>query len=133
RGLHGTLSHSNGVIEVEVGGSHARDKPRSAGEGHVLNCPLNENQDATLELNDVSEVNKGPNHPRWPSPKMHTENVGHRGRPPDDCKVSFVEVAKWRRPRFTSYLPPNRFRRVGPSLHGYLGDPLQRVAMFFDR
>src|SRR5579862_4837715 len=132
RGLDGTLS-GNSMIEVEVGGGDTGNEARSAAESHVLDGPLNENQDAALELDDVCEVNKSPYQPGRQAPKMYAENVGHRGCTSDDCNISFVEVIERCWLWFTFYFPNDRLRGVGPSLHGYLGHTLQGLPMFVDR
>src|SRR5258708_1519726 len=63
RGRNGAASSGHFSIEVEIGGSQASNKSRSATEGQILNCPLNENQDPALKLHDVSKVDEGPNQP----------------------------------------------------------------------
>src|SRR5215831_15788989 len=129
RGFDGTFSRSNRMIEVEVRRGHAGDETRSAAESHVLKSPLNENQDAALALDNVRQVDERPHQPRRQTPKMYAENVGHRGRPSNDGKISFVEVIERSWLRFTFYFPHDRLCRVGSSLHGYLCHPLQRLAV----
>src|ERR1700751_2069855 len=80
RGLDSIVS-TNGMIEVEIGGGHAGNEPRSTTEGQILDCPLNKNQDPTLKFDDVHQVYKSPYQPRRQPPEMHAENVGHRRRP----------------------------------------------------
>jgi hypothetical protein len=52
------------AVEVEVGWSIAGDQPCTATECQILYCPLNENENATLERNQIGYMDKSPNQPR---------------------------------------------------------------------
>src|SRR5258708_37012706 len=109
--------------EIEIRGSAAGDQPRTAIERQILYRPLNENENATLERNQISYMDKSPNQPRQEPRNVKTENVCHRGRPSNHCQRPFVEVTKrWKLP-VTLYFSQDRLCYIGSSLHGDLGAP----------
>jgi hypothetical protein len=52
------------AVEVEVSWSAAGDQPCTATECQILYRPLNENENATLERNQIRYMDKSPNQPR---------------------------------------------------------------------
>lgn len=61
--LTSPVSAGNLSVEVEIGRRSAGDKSSSTTKGHILNCPLHEDDDAALELNYVHEMDKRPDKP----------------------------------------------------------------------
>src|ERR1700751_5691224 len=80
------------AVEVEVGWSAAGDQPRTATEGQILYRPLDENENATLERNQICYMDKSPNQPRYEPGNVNTENIGHRRCPSNHRQRPFVEV-----------------------------------------
>src|SRR5258706_10802389 len=52
------------AVEVEVGWSPASYQPCASTECQILYRPLNENENATLERNQIGYMDKSPNQPR---------------------------------------------------------------------
>src|SRR6185369_716579 len=128
----GAAASGNGMVEVDISRGGTGNEPRSAAEGHVLDCPLHENYEPALELDDVHKVDEGPHDPRRQAPEVHAENVGHCGGASDNCEVSFIEVAERCWLWFTFHFPRDGFRGVSSALHRHLRNPLQRLAVRVD-
>jgi|SRR5882724_6799229 len=60
---------------------------------------------------------------------MHSEDVGHRGGPSNDCKISFIEILEGLLLRFAPYLPHNRLRGIRALLHRNLRNARQRLSI----
>src|SRR5882762_4261050 len=119
--------------EIEIRGNAAGDQPCTATECQILYRPLNENENATLERNQIGYMDKSPNQPRYEPRNVKTENVRHCGRASNHCERPFVEVTKrWKVP-MAFYFSQDRFCCIGPSLHGDLGHSRQRFSFFIRR
>src|SRR5258708_39118453 len=80
--------------EIEIRGSAAGDQPRTAVECQILYRPLNENENATLERNQIGYMDKSPNQPGQDTRNVKTENVRHCARASNHCQIPFGEVTK---------------------------------------
>src|SRR5229473_3167849 len=81
-------------LQIAFGG--AGNQARAAAKREIFESPLNKDEHATLELDDIHQVNEQPDEPRGPAPKMKAKNISNRGGAPDDRHVTFVEVAERR-------------------------------------
>src|ERR1700757_2236310 len=79
--------------------SVACDQARATAEGEIEETPLDENENAALELDDVHEVDKKPDEPGRETRDVEAENIGDSSSAADDSHVPFVEVAKRGRSR----------------------------------
>src|SRR6202142_4699275 len=61
---------------------------------------------------------------------MKTENVRHCGPTSNHCQRPFVEVTKGWKLSLPLYFSQDRLCCIGPSLHGDLGHPRQRLSFF---
>ena len=83
---------SNLLIEIEISSRGTSDQSCSTIEGEVLDRPLDENQNATLELDEVHEMNECPDDPREKTRNMGAEDIRHRRPSADDGHVSLIEI-----------------------------------------
>ena len=83
-----------------VGDGGAGDEASATAEGDVLEAPLDEYENAALELNDVHEMDEKPDEPSGKTGNVKAEDVGDSGRAPDDSHIAFVEVMEARRRSF---------------------------------
>src|SRR6266566_993970 len=128
-----TLDFREFLREIEIRGSAAGDQPRTATECQILYCPLNENENATLERNQIGYMDESPNQPRQEPRNVKTENIGHRRCSSNHCQRPFVEVTKgWQLP-LPLYFSQDRLCYIGSSLHGDLGHSRQRFSSFIHR
>src|ERR1700757_2773286 len=121
------------AVEVEVGWSAAGDQPRTATEGQILYRPLDENENAPLERNQISYMDKSPTQPRYEPGNVNTENIGHRRCPSNHRQRPFVEVAKGLLLPLPLYFSQDRLGCIGTSLHGNLSHSRQRFSFFIHR
>src|SRR5260370_2290549 len=128
-----TLGFREFFREIEIRGSDAGDQPCTATECQILYCPLNENENATLERNQIGYMDKSPNQPGQEPRNVKTENVRHCGCASNHRQRPFVEVTKgWKLP-LTLYFSQDRLTCIGSSLHGDLGHSGQRFSSFIHR
>src|SRR5690349_25176919 len=80
------------LVEVEIGRGGTGNQSGPEAEREILDGPLDEDRDATAELNKVGEVDERPDEPGGESGEMQTEGVGHRGGPADDGQLALVEI-----------------------------------------
>jgi len=111
-----------------VGDGRAGDEAGAAAEGEILEAPLDENENAALELNDVDEMDEEPNKPGGKTGNVNAENAGDGGGAADDGHVAFVEVVEtcWR--RFSGEARGYDFGGEAAALDGDLSDAGKRRA-----
>src|ERR1700738_1895111 len=80
---------------LDVAFGRTGNEARTAAKGQIFKSPLHEDQHATLKLDDVHQVNKQPDEPGRPAPKIKPKNVGNGRGASDDRHVALVEVPKW--------------------------------------
>ena len=112
-----------------VGDSGAGDEAGAAAEGQILEAPLDEDENAALELNDVDEVDKEPDKPGGKTEKVNAENVGNGSGAADDGHVAFVEVMEARGKSFTGQARGDNFCGEAAPLNGDLGDARKGLAI----
>ncbi len=66
------------LVEVEVSSCGSGDEPCPATESEVLDCPLDKNQNAALELDDIHQMDERPYDPSRQSRQMHAKSISHR-------------------------------------------------------
>jgi hypothetical protein len=86
------LFGSHLFIEVEISYRGTRNQSRSTIERQVLNRPLGENQDTTLELDEIHQMNECPDEPSRKPRNMEPEDVRHRMPPANDGHIPFVKI-----------------------------------------
>ena len=118
-----------GLVE-RVGDGGAGDEAGAAAEGEVLKTPLDEDENAALEFDDVHQVNEQPNKPGGKTGNVNAENVGDRGGAADDGHVSLVEVMEARRRSFTGEARSDYFSGEAATLDGDLSDTGKGLAVF---
>src|ERR1700681_1926675 len=69
------------LVEVEVGSWGSGDEPCPATEGEILECPLDKNTTAALELDYIHKMDERPYEPRRQSRDVHPQGISHC-RPP---------------------------------------------------
>src|SRR6266851_2084874 len=104
-------------IEVEVSGCGSGNEPRPTTESEILYRPLNENQNAALELDYVRQMDECPYQPSWESRQVDAESVGDRRPPADHGQTAFIEILEVLLLRFSLELPRNRLRSIRSLLH----------------
>src|SRR5258705_4894480 len=119
------MGRSNFPIEIEISSRGTGNQSRPAIESQVLDRPLDENQNAALELDEVHQMDECPDEPSRKTRNMDTEDVRHRMPPANDGHVAFVEIFERRQVLCALYFPRNRLRGVGSLLHGHLSDARQ--------
>jgi hypothetical protein len=77
-----------------IRGGFAGDQARAAAEREVFESPLNEDEHATLKLDDVNEVDKEPDQPGGQAGDVEPENVGDRSGSANHGHVAFIEIVK---------------------------------------
>src|SRR5216684_4140864 len=118
------------LIELEIRGGFAGDEPRASIEGQILNRPPDEDHEAALELDDVHQVDEGPDQPGQQSGNANfSEEVGDGGGPADHRHVPLVEVLEGRGRLLSSHPARGDFPGVRPLLHGHLGNTGQGLAV----
>jgi hypothetical protein len=113
--------------------SVAGDQARATAEGEIEETPLDENENAALELDDVHEVDKKPDEPGRETRDVEAENIGDGSSAADDRHVPFVEVAKRRRSRLARKSSQDDLSSVVTPLNGNLGDAGEWLAFFVER
>jgi hypothetical protein len=104
-----------------VGVEFAGDQAGAAAEGKVKEAPLDQDEDAALEFNDVDEVDEEPDEPGDETGHVDAENVGDGGGAADDGHVAFVEIFEgWKSAAGEASL--DKFCGVAAALNGDLGD-----------
>ena len=120
-------------VEVEVRGNDAGDQSRTAIECQVLDGPLDKNQNPALERDQIHQVNKGPDQPRGQPGETKTEHIGHSSGAANHGKRSLVEIVKRTKVRPGVHFPQDGFCCVRSTLHGYLCQSGQGVAVRVSR
>src|SRR6266849_7487383 len=87
---------TRGGLCFQVAFGRAGNQARAAAKRQILESPLHKDEHATLELDDIHQVNEQPDEPRRPAPKMKAKNISNRGGAADDRHVTFVEVTERR-------------------------------------
>src|SRR5208283_5706882 len=118
-----------GLVE-RVGDGGAGDEAGAAAEGEVLETPLDEDEDAALELHDVHQVNEQPDKPGGETGNVNAENVGDGGGASDDGHVSLVEVMEARRRCFAGQARGDDFCGETAALDGDLSDTGKGLIFF---
>jgi hypothetical protein len=111
----------------------AGDEPSATIEGEILEAPLNEDQDAILEFDNVDEVNEEPDQPRGKTGEMQTEDIGDSRGATNDRHVSFVDIVEARGRRFASEPRVYDFGSKAAALNGDLGDAGEGTAILILR
>src|SRR5258707_8824862 len=107
-----------------VGREFAGDQAGAAAKGEIEEAPLDEDDDAALEFDDVDQVDEEPDEPGDEAGDVNAENVGDGGGAADDGHVALVEIFEWRESA-TGEARFDEFGGVFPSLDGDLGDARQ--------
>src|SRR5258707_7726186 len=110
-----------------VGREFAGDQAGAAAKGEIEEAPLDEDDDAALEFDDVDQVDEEPDAPGDEAGDVNAENVGDGGGAADDGHVALVEIFEWRESA-TGEAGFDEFGGVFPSLDGDLGDAGEWVA-----
>ena len=113
-----------------IGDGGAGDEAGAAAEGEVLEAPLDEDENAALELNDVDEVDEEPDKPGGKTGNVNAEDVGDSGGASDDGHVAFVEVVETCRRRFSGEAGGNDFGGEAAALDGDLRDAGEGLVFF---
>src|SRR6266853_6976912 len=92
-------------VEVEVSSCGSGDEPCPATEGEILDCPLDKNQNAALELDDIHQMDERPYDPSRHSRHVDAESVGDRGPPADHGQTTLIEILEVPLLRFSLYSP----------------------------
>ena len=127
------------LVHIEVGGwgegvgdGFAGDEAGAAAEGEVLETPLDENLNATLELNDVHQMDEEPDEPGEKTGDVQTENIGDGSGATNDGHVSFVEIMEGRNVLFSFQPGLDGFCGVASALNGNLSDAGERLAVLVE-
>src|SRR6266404_304568 len=88
---------SGAALRGRICRSFAGDQARATAEGQVFESPLNENDDATLKLHNVNQVNEEPHQPGEQAGDVDAENICNRGRASDYRHLALIEIMKCRR------------------------------------
>ena len=110
-----------------VAGGFAGDEAGAAIESEVEKAPLDEDDDAALEFDDVDEVDEEPKAPGNEAGNVDPKNVGDGGGAPDYGHVAFVEIFEGRKSA-ASEAGFDEFAGVFSALDGDLGDAGERIA-----
>src|SRR5260370_4150966 len=78
------------LVEVEVGSCGSRDEPRPATESEILDCPLDKNQNAALELDYIHQMDERPYKPGRQSRHMHAKAISPAAPPPNNPQLAFI-------------------------------------------
>jgi hypothetical protein len=78
------LFGSHLFIEVEISYRGTGNQSRSTVERQVLDRPLDENQYAALELDEVHQIDERPDEPSQKARNMEAEDIRHRSPLADD-------------------------------------------------
>src|SRR6266481_2742410 len=78
-------------VEVEVSSCGSSNEPCPATEGEILDCPLDKNQNAALELDYIHQMDERPYKPGRQSRHMHAKGISHRRPPANDGETAFIE------------------------------------------
>src|SRR5712675_728759 len=87
-------------VEVEVSSCGSGDEPCPATEGEILDCPLDKNQNAALELDYIHQMDERPYEPGGQSRQMHANGISHRRPPANNREPAFIEILEVRLIRF---------------------------------
>src|SRR6266852_9629940 len=85
-------------VEVEISRRRAGDQSCATAESQILDGPLNKNQDTTLKLDNIHQVDERPDQPGRQAGNLQAEDVGHSRRPPNDRQISLIEILESLRP-----------------------------------
>ena len=110
-----------------VGVEFAGDEAGGAVEGEIEKAPLDEDEDAALEFDDVNEVDEKPEAPGDEAGNVDSENIGDGGGAADDGHVAFVEILEGRKSA-ASEAGFDEFGSITAALDGDLGDARERIA-----
>lgn len=113
-----------------IGDGGPGNEAGAAAEGEVLEAPLDEDENAALELDDVDEVDEKPDKPGGKTGNVNAENVGDGGGASDDGHFAFVEVMEARRRSFTCKTRGDDFCGEAAALDGDLGDAGEGLVFF---
>jgi hypothetical protein len=119
--LHG------GLRSGLVGGGFAGDEAGAAAEREVEKTPLDEDDDAALEFDDVDEVDEDPQAPGGEAGNVNAENVGDGGGAADDSHIALVEIFEGRESA-AGEAGLDEFASVFSALDGDLGNAGERIA-----
>jgi len=112
-----------------IGDGGAGDEAGAAAEGQILEAPLDEDENAALEFDDVDEVDEQPDKPGRKAGNVNAENVGDSGGAADDGHFAFVEVTETRGRSFTRKTRSDDFGGEAAALDGDLSDAGKRRAL----
>lgn len=102
-------------------GEFAGDQAGATVERKIEEAPLDEDNNAALELDDVDEVNEEPDEPGNEAGDVDPENVGDCGSPADDGHIAFVEILEGRKSA-AGEASFDKFGGVFSALDGDLGN-----------
>src|ERR1700675_3487173 len=112
-------------VEIEVCSCSSGDEPCAATEGEILDCPLDKNQNAALELDYIHQMDERPYEPGRQSGQMHAKGISHRRPPANNRQIALVEILEVCLLRFSLDAPQYRIRCIRSLLHRNLGNALQ--------
>ena len=109
-------------------GEFAGNEASGAAEGEVEKAPLDEDDDAALEFDDVNKMDEEPDEPSDEARDVDAENVGDGGGAADYGHVAFVKIFEGRESA-ASKACFDEFAGVAAALDGNLGYAGKRIAL----
>src|ERR1700722_14621729 len=80
------------LVKIKVRCGIASSEAGPPAEGQILKCPMDENEDAALKLDDVHQMDERPNQPGKEAGEIDAEDFGDGSCTPDHGQTSFVKV-----------------------------------------
>jgi len=90
---------------------------------------MDENHNATLELDYVHQMDERPYEPRRQPRQVQAEHIRDGSPPANHCQTPLVEILEGWKLLFMLYFPSNLLCGVGSLLHGRLSHTRRRFSV----